>query len=125
MQNTRERVEKKQYKKKKKRKERNPGKFTGRGRCSSTRRRYPGAEVTLYNNSFGFMSWVVYTLCVPRDNHEAMAESGSYFCRFSSLFTLFTTRRRRCLRCITQLVCVSTLHALTDTSKTCRVPVKI
>lgn len=56
--------------------------------------------MTLYNNSFGFMSWVVYTLCVPRDNHGATTESGSYFYRgkASSLFTLFTTRRRRCLR---------------------------
>lgn len=37
--------------------------------------------MTLYNNSFGFMSWVVYTLCVPRDNHGATTESGSYFYR--------------------------------------------
>jgi len=35
------------------------------------RRRHPGAEVTLCNNSFCFMSWVVYTLCLPRDRHAA------------------------------------------------------
>lgn len=34
---------------------------------SSSRRRYPGAEVTLRNNSFGFMSRVVYTLRVPAE----------------------------------------------------------
>lgn len=47
------------------------GKFLACGRWSSARRRYPGAEMTLYNNSFCFMSWVVCTLRVPRDHHEA------------------------------------------------------
>lgn len=32
------------------------------------------------------MSWVVYTLCVPWDNHEATDDSGSYF------YCLFTFR---------------------------------
>ncbi|KAG7211047.1 hypothetical protein KM043_016408 [Ampulex compressa] len=50
-------------------------------KVGSARKRHPGAEVTLYNNSFGFMSWVVYTLCVPRDNHGATDDSGSYFYR--------------------------------------------
>lgn len=63
------------------------------------RRRYPGAEVTLYNNSFGFMSWVVYILCVPRDNHETADDSDSYFyCPRPSLtkslsFVIYDRRR--------------------------------
>lgn len=36
------------------------------------------AKVTLYNNSFGFILWVVYTLCVPRDNHETANDPGTY-----------------------------------------------
>lgn len=47
------------------------GKFLACGRWSSASRRYPGAEVTLYNNSFCFMSWVVYTLRISRDHREA------------------------------------------------------
>lgn len=43
------------------------------------------AKMTLYNNSFGFMLWVVYTLCVSRDNHEAANDPGSYFYRFLAL----------------------------------------
>jgi len=62
------------------------------------------AKVTLYNNSFGFMLWVVYTLCVPRDNHETANDPGSYFyCSRSAQkptsLSLFTTIRRR-WRCI-------------------------
>lgn len=36
------------------------------------------AEMTLYNNSFGFILWVVYTLCVPRDNHKTANDPGSH-----------------------------------------------
>lgn len=61
------------------------------------------AKVTLYNNSFGFMLWVVYTLCVPRDNHEVANDPGSYFycsrpVQKPTSLSLFTTIRRRC-RC--------------------------
>lgn len=59
------------------------------------------AKVTLYNNSFGFMLWVVYTLCVPRDNHEAANDPGSYFycsrpAQKPTSLSLFTTIRRCC-----------------------------
>lgn len=59
------------------------------------------AKVTLYNNSFGSMLWVVYTLCVPRDNHEAANDPGSYFycsrpAQKPTSLSLFTTIRRCC-----------------------------
>ena len=60
------------------------GKFLGRyGRA-------PGAEVTHYNNSYGFMSWVVYTLCEPPDNHQPRT-IRVLISTFA--FSLFTTRR--------------------------------
>lgn len=49
--------------------------------------RAPGAEVTHYNNSYGFMSWVVYTLCEPPDNHQPR-----------TIRVLISTFFSRCLR---------------------------
>lgn len=49
--------------------------------------RAPGAEVTHYNNSYGFMSWVVYTLCEPPDNHQPR-----------TIRVLIPTFASRCLR---------------------------
>lgn len=56
------------------------------------------AKMTLYNNSFGFMLWVVYTLCVPRDNHEAANDPGSYFYLISLSPCSKTNLSSRCLR---------------------------
>lgn len=62
------------------------------------------AEMTLYNNSFGFILWVVYTLCVPRDNHKTANDPGSHsYCSLpaqkpTSLSLFTTTIRRRCRR---------------------------
>jgi len=54
------------------------------------------AKVTLYNNSFGFMLWVVYILCVPRDNHETANDPGSLIP--TALAQLKNQRLSRCLR---------------------------
>jgi len=53
-------------------------------------------KVTLYNNSFGFMLWVVYTLCVPRDNHETANDSDFY--SYCPLALLKNQPPSRCLR---------------------------
>lgn len=54
------------------------------------------AEMTLYNNSFGFILWVVYTLCVPRDNHKTANDPGSH--SYCSLPLLKNQPPSRCLR---------------------------
>jgi len=71
------------------------------------RRRHPGAEVTLCNNSFCFMSWVVYTLCLPRDRHAARGagRGGSGSLSFPLPALLSKTRRfATALRCLWRFV---------------------
>lgn len=70
------------------------GKFPACGRCSSACKRYPGAEVTLYNNSFGFMLWVVYTLC-PAGQSRSRGRFGLSFLPPSSSLKSLPSR---CLR---------------------------